>query len=86
MIGGRKSLPQLWQAIPESKRQTGSYRARRDRDSTVVKNPLRADKQTDTQRERERQQGQIGDDRPKAMQPATVLACLDNAMVGTGSD
>ena len=81
-----KSLSQLWQAIPESKRQTGSCRARRDRDGAIVKNSLGADEETEAQRQREGQQRQIGDDRREAMQSAAVLASLDNAMIGIGGD
>src|SRR5260370_34794754 len=81
-----KSLSQLRQAVPESKRQTGSCRARCDRDRAVVKNPFRADEETDTQRQRKWQQGHIGDERREGMQSATVPACLDNAGIGTGGN
>lgn len=79
-----KSLSQLWQPIPESKRQTGS-RARGDRDGAIIKNRLCVDEETETQRERERQQRQIGDHRREAVQLAAVLAFLDNAVIGTGA-
>ncbi|HEY1433679.1 MAG TPA: hypothetical protein VGF39_18920 [Stellaceae bacterium] len=81
-----KSLWQLWEAIPEGKRQTGSYHARRDRDGALAEDRLRADEESDTQREREWQQRQIRDNRREAMQSAAVLACLDNAVIGTGGD
>src|SRR5256885_4614697 len=62
------------QAIPESERQTGSYRARRDRDGALPRSRLRADEEAGSQRQREWQQRQIGDERREAMQPAAVLA------------
>jgi hypothetical protein len=80
-----KSLPQLRQAIPESERQTGSYRARRDRDGALPRNRLRADEEAGSQRQREWQQRQIGDERREAMQPAAVLAAVDDAVIGTGA-
>ena len=36
----------MWQAVPQSKRQTGSYRTRRDRDVAIVEYRLRADEET----------------------------------------
>ena len=62
-----KSLSQLWQAIPESKRQTGSCRARRGRGDAIVKNCLGADEETKAQCQREGQQRQIGDNRHEAV-------------------
>src|SRR5205823_1821558 len=81
-----KSFSQLWQAVPQSKRQTGSYRTRRYRDVAIVEYRLRADEETDTQRQREWQQRQIGDDRREAMQSPAVLASLHYAVIGTGGD
>jgi hypothetical protein len=59
-----KSLSQLWQAIPESERQTG---ARRGRGDAIVENCLGADEKTKAQCQREGQQRQIGDNRHEAV-------------------
>ena len=45
-----KSLSQLWQPIPESKRDTGSRHTRRYRNGAITKNCLCADEETETQR------------------------------------
>jgi hypothetical protein len=81
-----KSLSQPWQAIPQSKHQPGSCHARGYRDRAIIKYCLDGDEETETQRQREGQQRQIGDHRREAMQSAAVLAALDNAVIGTGGD
>jgi Major Facilitator Superfamily len=81
-----KSLSQPWQAIPQSKRQPGFCHARGYRDRAIIKYCLDGDEETETQRQREGQQRQIGDHRREAMQSAAVLAALDNAVIGTGGD
>src|ERR1700758_4780446 len=81
-----KSLSQLWQAVPESERQTGSCRARRRRGDAIVKNCLGADEETQAPCQREGQQRQVGDERREAIQSAGVLPCLDNAVIGTGGN